>query len=69
MLTRNHPKRAVAALLTAALALTSLNGCYLLPEEEAVSYTHLDVYKRQGYSWSVIREALARAGEEMDFDD
>ncbi|MGI6200669.1 MAG: efflux RND transporter periplasmic adaptor subunit [Christensenellales bacterium] len=34
MLTRNHPKRAVAVLLTAALALTSLNGCYLLPEEE-----------------------------------
>ncbi|MGI6200895.1 MAG: regulatory protein RecX [Christensenellales bacterium] len=24
---------------------------------------------RRGYSWSVIREALARAGEEMDFDD
>lgn len=24
---------------------------------------------RRGYSWSVIREALARLGEEMDFDD
>ena len=40
-------KRAAALLLAAALAAGLLSGC--VDGTKAVSYTHLDVYKRQDY--------------------
>ena len=43
----SYKKRAIAAALSAALMLTALTGCGSTASA-AVSYTHLDVYKRQG---------------------
>ena len=38
----------------------------LLPNRRAVSYTHLDVYKRQGqHRWEAINE-LKKAGEDYE---
>ena len=50
-----HEKRAAACLLAAAVAfLFLITELYHAPRElAAVSYTHLDVYKRQQHEYSI----------------
>ena len=44
-----HP----ATEITGPLSLDVIDSC--IENIEAVSYTHLDVYKRQPYMWTVAR--------------
>ena len=60
-------KRGLAVLLTAALAVSMFAGCGSGSASgggKAVSYTHLDVYKRQAWNWCRIPFTAAGAQKE-----
>ena len=45
---RMRAREALARLRQVGVPQDFMSSCYVV-DEEAVSYTHLDVYKRQGY--------------------
>ena len=54
----------VTMVITAVICLFSLSGAYIhhvQMDMEAVSYTHLDVYKRQALYWSMMEGILSIA--------
>ena len=57
---------ALSAQLGTAFPVTDLPS-ELRPETEAVSYTHLDVYKRQGLSRLAASTASCNSGESLDW--
>ena len=50
---------AVTGLLEVTEELQRKNNCLVLPGIESVSYTHLDVYKRQHWKWMYILRMTA----------
>ena len=61
-LSKLPPRRPRYGSRTAPITLPKSSGWRNRPRIRAVSYTHLDVYKRQGYGELRIRQELARRG-------